>query len=846
MKKLLTLIFIFLFQAKVFAQDIILVNKVYFSGNSELTDQELRRLSPLRQGVEFSKDLAKLAVEKISNEYQKRGYQKVEVELQSSVYDDVIKANYLFNIKEGRRSKIKEINIDGEIPEEAERNVNKIVKAYLDEYASRDKLKELKRDLYTSLRREGYLQTFIDVNEGADVNADSVLDIKIDANDPISINFEGNSFFSVDELLQPLKLESRTVPFSPSAIRNLVKEIVQLYQESGYYHAQVSYSELPAQGKRKIYLLKIIEGPKIRIDDIKIRGNNALSTSEIRELINTKEQDWLFLKHWQPGYLVQSVLLQDVINIENLYAQNGYPGTKVNYLLENKEGNTLDLTFDIAEAKIQYVKKVEIEKNLVETDDFSDKLKLKIVEGVGYSDILVQEEEESILQFLLSKGYLSAKVEVSELSDDGVIKILITPGYKVKIGKIILRGNILVSKKNIYKSVRFKKGKTLTLRKIKETETSLYRLGFFSNVDIQPADGKYDSSEEDVLISLVERDTGFTQIGVTVNTEDGLHLQSSLGQRNLFNTGNALTFSVDGFINKSKSILDAGFMRSRYYVPNFLSSTFDFYTEVFGQFAIDLIDPYSFNRAGFTTATKKELRENFLFSLSYTSFIEQLFDVPTDVKLSPDDGGDGRFGFISTQFDWDLRDNSYNPRKGYKSSLLFKLASQAIASDVNYAGVTFQQSAYFELTRRLVWANSFTANMLSPYGNTDIIPLSQRIFLGGRDSLRGYSKYAIGPRGEDGHIVGGDESLNLKSELQYDLSESIVGLFFVDVGQAFLNKQGDFQGEATEIRDLRYSPGLGLRYKTPIGPLSIEYGFAIDKENGERFGRFNFGIGSGF
>lgn len=130
-----------------------------------------------------------------------------------------------------------------------------------------------------------------------------------------------------------------------------------------------------------------------------------------------------------------------------------------------------------------------------------------------------------------------------------------------------------------------------------------------------------------------------------------------------------------------------------------------------------------------------------------------------------------------------------------------------------------------------------------PFGDADVIPLGQRLFLGGRDTLRGFAIGEVGPKGVDGDVLGGDESINASTELQFSLTDNFIAVLFIDAGQAFLENEGDFTGDTLDFSDLRYTPGLGGRYKTPVGPISIEYGFVTERETDERSGRLNIAIG---
>ena len=158
----------------------------------------------------------------------------------------------------------------------------------------------------------------------------------------------------------------------------------------------------------------------------------------------------------------------------------------------------------------------------------------------------------------------------------------------------------------------------------------------------------------------------------------------------------------------------------------------------------------------------------------------------------------------------------------------------------------YKLSFFHPLLDYLVFANGIRLKYIKPLHDTEVIPLSDRVFLGGQSSLRGFSLYSVGPRGEFGNVLGGDHSVNMSSELHVEFTEQILGVLFLDIGQAFLDKKGSFSGEDFDISDLRYAPGFGFRYRTPIGPIKVELGFALDREFGERSGRLNIGIGGGF
>ncbi len=337
-----------------------------------------------------------------------------------------------------------------------------------------------------------------------------------------------------------------------------------------------------------------------------------------------------------------------------------------------------------------------------------------------------------------------------------------------------------------------------------------------------------------------------------LNTQDGLHLRSEYRKRELGDHNESLVAGVDGYFKTGGGVFDAGRARIQFVRPDFAPDIFgekcNFLAEGFIQNAIELIQSYSFDRIGGSLHLRAPLEQSMFYDLGATAYAERLFDVDQDVRLGANDSGSNFFSILSSELRLDRRDSELNPRRGYLSLVEGKLSSNLLTSEFDYWGLKTQHSIFKPISDRFVWANNFRVNYLSPFSDTSSIPISQRFFLGGQDSLRGFTRNVIGPRGAQGHIVGGDLSLVINTEARYDLYDDLTSVLFLDVGQAFLEKRGNLENldSRLDLNKLRYSPGIGFRYKTPIGPLSIDYGAALDRENGERFGRLNLGLGGAF
>lgn len=848
---ILFLLSFFCFFQESFAENISQrIYKIYFSGNSVFSEQELRRFSRLRVAEEFREDVLVDSVARIKEAYYEQGYLNANVEISVDKTEDPDVRIYC-SIKENVASRIRSVEIKGELPVEANKKIEKIAKDAEDQLYSENNLKNLKLQFLVALRNEGYLQAEVLALEVDNVenSSNKNLHYQIVAKEPITINFVGNNLFSPAELLYPLRLNSRTFPFAPTAISSLIREIRAMYESQGYFFAKVDFQELAPEGKRKIYQINIEEGKQVFLRDLSFSGNTKFSNDNLENLMQTKPKGWFLFHRWSPVVLSKEILANDLLAIEDFYNDAGYPNVKTSYkIIPTDDDAELDLEIDVVEDGED--RSEDIFFSYKESSNLSNDLKAQIEEGIVRGELLsekiIQEQRERILKLLKERGYLNAKVDIEFEGRTSNVNIQIDPGVIIRIGKVGVAGNYFIDQDLILVTSKLEASEILLESDLKQAEEALYRTGFFRSVEISPVDGALDSASEDLIIKVVERDTGNFQLGLNLNSEEGLHILSEVGQKNLWKSGKAVTLGVDGFVRNGQNVFDAGTMKLGIASQDIFGSGFDHFVELFARYSLQLVDSYSYDRVGYSSNFRRKLAKDLNLGIFYSVFQEKLYDVPEDIIISNIDIDTKRLAVFNGQLDWDKRDSLYNARKGSRTLLQARSSTEAMGSTVNFYGFSAQQSVYFPLLIDLVWANNVNFTLLEPFSDTDVIPLSQRLFLGGRDSLRGFSRNAIGPRGFEGDIVGGDRSLNMRSEFQLDFSETLIGVMFLDAGQVFLRNQGAFVGDKNNFNDLRFSPGFGFRYRTPIGPISAEYGFALDRENGERLGRFNFGIGTGF
>jgi outer membrane protein insertion porin family len=832
----------------------LLIRNVRFSGNVSLTREELKRMARIRPQSLFKLESVAGAKARILEGYEEAGFFAPSIRIEYRQLSDSPLISVVFVIDEGYRSRIANITLNGSFPPDTLDVRERFLGYATGRDASQSNLKELGTILLAGLRKEGYLEAFVRIERlvyeplSGDVN----IQYKVETRDPLTLNFVGNNLLSTAELLDLLRIDTRTVPFGPNAIPNLSRLIKKKYQENGYYKVSVGINQKKKAGNRRIFELTINEGKRYHIEKISFEGLNETTPVELKNQMLTSEKKLFPFSHWFPGYLIEETLEDDIFNLQEYYFSLGFLNAQVRANpVEINDDDELELTILVSENPQSYLETVEIVwEDLVQTEpsEWARTAQLlsltsQISDGIPYDDRTIENERKRLLREVEALGHPNARVKSVYKHEDSRLSYFITPGKQTTISNVIIRGNRNTHDYVIERELLISPGEKWEPKKIRESEQGLYRLGVFRNANIHAEDNKIDESNETLVVDLSERDTGSIELGAGFNTEEGIGISTELAQRNLYGTGNRLSLSINGFFNSGSQFLDAGRVQLSFTNPRLFSTRIRFLAEIFLQNEVQFIDEFSFDRVGGTSTFSYPLAKGATLSLSASVFHEEVFDVPSDIILSEDDEGSTFYSMLSSQLRYDRRDDVFNPRSGFLTSIGGRWLAPAIGSDVSFFGINARATTYLPLSDNFTWATNLNFQIKEPFGNTDAIPLSRRLYLGGRSTLRGFSPHSIGPRGVDGNVAGGDRSLVLSSELLYDFKNNIVALVFLDAGNTRLAHEGTFIGDPESLTSLRYSPGFGVRYRTPIGPLGFDVGFPLSRRKHEQFARIYLNIG---
>ncbi len=185
-------------------------------------------------------------------------------------------------------------------------------------------------------------------------------------------------------------------------------------------------------------------------------------------------------------------------------------------------------------------------------------------------------------------------------------------------------------------------------------------------------------------------------------------------------------------------------------------------------------------------------------------------------------------------------DRMFFRRKGMRRSVSLELAGEFLGSEEEFTRYIGDVTWYKPLRDPFVLSARVRAGVIEGFGVTDKVPILERFFAGGPDSVRGYEYRTVGPKDEDGEPIGGKYLLAGGLECTYPLSDNVRVAVFGDTGQVWA------EDSDISLSDLRSGVGLGIRVKIPRSPISfqIDYGWALDQEPGDRGGELAFGMKS--
>jgi outer membrane protein insertion porin family len=697
----------------------------------------------------------------------------------------------------------------------------------------------------------------------------------------VGVRFEGNKEISSKKLQTELGWkEGMSVFMDNDRLESYRTKLLSFYEQKAFprttIQAELEEQETPFE---TVAVFRIQEGKKLPLIRLSIEGNQEYSDRQIRKRMQTKPS-WFFLRR---DY-TESIMKRDLEVIQYLYLDRGYLDVQVTQGGPVEEKDGLAVTVRINEGPRYRFGKAGVEGNeIFTTEEILGQITLK--NGDFYSEGTIRQDLFKILNLYRNQGYYNTRIQKTFQKREGepVVDVTINIGEadRLHLGEIQIQGvtvmedgSVVELKKDefitkdyvIRREIDLKPGDVLDWSKVMEADRKLVNLRFFkarefpvpNQMNLQPGFSEPlirpdDPTVADLILQLEEIQTGSIMFGGSYNTTFGPGAFVEFRKRNLFGRG-----------QEFYSTVEFGGIRDRFVVgfnePYLLGSEYALNTE-FYYYDIDSYGGREFEEERFGNQTTFS-HPLFDYSRYYFGFqVEQsdmsVFDDRlTEVVQAPDiyDSDENVTTSLLLGLSRDTRDFTANPTSGTFNQVSLELAGLA---DNEFAKMIGETNYYHTLTGKLVLMLSGEVRLAEPFGSTDYLPLQERFWIGGANTVRGfeegtlterdtvvrrrfYPPYGIYEYSKEVWL-GSEAALIGRAELRYPFFDMLQGVFFLDSGAGY-TEIGDI-----DLGELRFSTGVGIRVNLPIGAMvRLDYAIPISKEDDDEEENLHFSFGQSF
>jgi outer membrane protein insertion porin family len=797
-----------LFTIRVREKDI--VDEVEIEGAKRLSEKIIEESLDLKIGDPVRYEQFEAIKNKVREAVKKKGYPEAEILIEVVKTRKPHRVKIIAEVNEGNPVLIRRIEISGRTYKEVKPLMKTSVGRAYDSVILESDINRLK----AHYKKIGYLKPRV----GPYSFEGGTLYLTVEPGRWLQIKINGNEIIK-DKKLLPLMPFFESGDVSDGQIDEAISEMLALYHERGYAFTKIA--PIIRKDNDKIYLsFYVDEGNKIKVETITFSGT-TVPLNRLKEIMSTKEGSV-----YNPDSLPS-----DVEAVREFFIALGYMEVSVKEPEVEIDDREARINMWIVQGNRIDFSEIEIEGAISVPEELLHNA-LGIKKGDPYNELDITDARRNLLNVYKDSGYLDVKVDVTRLlKEDGAhVVFKVNEGSRFYFGKTVVTGNRSVKLKAIKREFKHREGQPFDYSLLSKTRQGLYKLNLFSSVDINTLEKE--GEKVDVIINLKEAKAGIIEFGFGYGQYEQFRGFLDISYRNLFGMNRSATFRTEQSSLASRYLIN--YREPRLFGWKIESRTF-YLIEDRKEKNIDTGEiRYRIERKTAGTGVERQITKRTRVGLYYEySIVDTEVEDPA-VTLLREDVGTLAIGSLSPSIIFDTRDNPFDPQRGVFAGLTLKAASKSLLSETDFVRYTVHGSGYLRLTRRLVAALSLRGGAAGVGGNTDELPLVERFFLGGRNTVRGFNQDEIGsPTGGNAFLLG-----NVELRTKISKRWRIVG--FLDAGNVWLNTEDVAPGE------LRYTAGAGLQYNTPVGPIRLDYGYKLDKEPEETNSEVHFSIGHAF
>ncbi len=658
-----------------------------------------------------------------------------------------------------------------------------------------------------------------------------------------SVKIEGNDKLTEKKIRPLLKMKAGRV-IGPRIEQEDINSIRRSYLKKGFYQAKVNIQTKQRDDGRVDVTVKITEGVITHVKEIQFVGNDSFSSNKLISLLATSASS---LGSWftDKDVFNRDRFAADAQLVQQYYLEHGYLDIKVEStrLMLTPNMDDFYLGMSLSEGKVYTVTGIVLQGDLVPSKEkLEQKVELKV--GELYALSKMQKTLVQLTETVGDEGFAFANVTPSfhRNIEDHTVEIIfdIEKGREVYVDRIQFSGHDKTQDHVIRREFRQHEGERYKASAVRRSQERLRRLSYMKNVSVAKQ-ATADPKKINLDVDVEEGKSGKFSAGISYSQVYGVGFRGSVSEENLFGGGYRTSFTGDvgGSVNNySINITDP------YLFKDGVSGSISLFQ--------NQTDPKSFalytqNSKGGSLGMGFELSEYIRYSINYSVATTTLSGVPaTSVLAIRSQEGTFTMGELKQSLSYDTRNRTLYPSEGGVQSV--SLGYAGLTGDRKFYEVVTSSKNYIALSEDWTFRGVVTLGAIRGYGGVDV-PIYRRYSLGGVGTVRGYDTFSISlvdPSTLD--ILGGENKLTSSADLIFPLpymdNTGFRGTFFVDTGTVW----GDsgVVSEQFDISKLRASYGFGIEWASPVGPLTLSWGFPINRQTYDKVRKFELGLGQSF
>jgi outer membrane protein insertion porin family len=576
-----------------------------------------------------------------------------------------------------------------------------------------------------------------------------------------------------------------------------------------------------------------------QLKDLTMTGNERFSSREILGALTTKTRPWYAPWRSLPPF-DPATFAADMERLVRFYQAKGYYDAKISYDLEVDETEDhviANVTINEGEpVKVAEISFAVSDRPALMAELDTLRTGLPLTEGMIFTEESYQQTEAKIKEFFLDQGLARVKVErkaeVIRDKHEARVSYVVEAGPPTVFGETKVEGLKEVAQEIVTRELTYKVGEPFSNKALAASRKNLLELDLFSEIRFVPLESIGDPTVAPIELRVEEKPPREIKLGIGYATEEQLRAQARWRHNNWLGGGRRLDIGAKvSFIAREGNI---SFLQ-----PHFLGPENRFSLTAGPQ---QFDEPgYLLNSVRLQPRLERKFSDNLSGFLGYRVEYDKLKDVPqATIQELKEFKREGLLSGLSLGFLWNTADDALNPTKGWTVSFLSEEVGGPLGGKFDFYKLQGETKWYYPLAAKTVFASRLKLGFAEPFNGSQEVPLFERFYAGGSNSVRGYGRRRLGPLSASDDPIGGRSLIEGAVEMRQQFTQEIGGALFLDFGQVSVRSFD------VPVDDLKFAAGFGIRYTTPVGPLRFDVGFPFQPPKKDRSWQIHFSIGQFF